>query len=44
MKEPRYSKVKDLPIIIGVITKDRLEDLKKRLPGQPSNMDYRKSF
>ncbi len=43
-KEPKYSKVNILPIITGIITKEKLEQIKLRFPGQPNNMDYRKEF
>lgn len=42
--QPKYSKVSFLPIIQGIMTKDKLADLRQKLPGQPKNMDYRTEF
>lgn len=40
----RYSKVDKLPFVFGILTKTKLEEIKKSILGQPKNMDYRKEF
>jgi hypothetical protein len=40
----RYRKIEFLPFIEGVLTKERLDEIKDRVGGQPRNMDYRKEF
>lgn len=40
----RYSKVTDLPFVFGVLTKERQEEIRRKFPGQPKNLDYRKEF
>lgn len=44
--KPRYGKVKDLPFIFGILSREKLNEIKLReeVGLQPRNMDYRKEF
>lgn len=45
MKETnKYSKVDTLPFFDGILTKEKLKEIRNDYPGQPSDLKYRKEF
>ena len=43
-KRTRFSKVTELPFVFGILTKETIERIRREVPGQPNNMDYRREF
>jgi hypothetical protein len=43
-RKTRFGKVTDLPFVFGILTKDKIAEIRRQHPNQPEAMSCRKEF